>query len=274
MLQSARIAARLPAQDLARARGFYADALGLEPSEERPGGLLYRAANGEFALFESAGASPGTFTQLAWEVDDIEATVQELRSRGVGFEEYDLPGLKTAGGIAEIEGNYPSKGIGERAAWFRDSEGNMLGIAQPVRASAKKAAPDEGQIRAMIEQWAAAVHAGDMGTVLADHADDIVMFDVPPPHDGVRGLEAYRDTWPPFFEWQARGASFEIVSLDVTVGGDVAYAFALLRCGTQEELAVHPETRLRLTVGLRKEAGRWVVTHEHHSFADTSQLAL
>ncbi|MEJ8646171.1 nuclear transport factor 2 family protein [Streptomyces sp. MS1.HAVA.3] len=91
---------------------------------------------------------------------------------------------------------------------------------------------DEEQIRTLIEQWAAAVHRGDLNGVLADHSDDIVMFDVPPPYEGVRGIDAYRETWPPFFEWQARGASFEIVSLDVTAGDDVAYAHALLRCGT------------------------------------------
>lgn len=122
------------------------------------------------------------------------------------------------------------------------------------------------QIRSLIERWAIAVHTGDMEGVLAGHADDIVMFDVPPPQDGVRGIEAYRDTWPPFFEWQARGASFEIVELAVTAGAEVAYAYALLRCGQPEELAEHPEKRLRLTLGLRKEAGRWVVAHEHHSF--------
>jgi uncharacterized protein (TIGR02246 family) len=127
-------------------------------------------------------------------------------------------------------------------------------------------ASDETRIRALIERWAAAVHAGDLETVLDDHAADIVMFDVPPPYDGVRGLDAYRDTWPGFFEWQARGASFEIVSLDVTVGGDVAYAHALLRCGMPEELEANPANRLRLTLGLRKEQGRWVVAHEHHSF--------
>jgi uncharacterized protein (TIGR02246 family) len=131
-------------------------------------------------------------------------------------------------------------------------------------------ADDEAEIRSLIERWADAVHRGDLPDVLADHADDIVMFDVPPPHDGVRGLDAYRETWPPFFEWQAQGASFEIVSLDVTAGGDAAFAHALLRCGTPKELAEHPENRLRLTVGLRKEKGRWVVAHEHHSFADTT----
>ena len=128
-------------------------------------------------------------------------------------------------------------------------------------------ANDEQQIRTLIERWADAAHSGDLETVLAEHADDIVMFDVPPPHDGVRGIDAYRDTWPPFFEWQAQGASFEIVSLDVTAGADVAYAHALLRCGTAEELDAYPAKRLRLTIGLRKEGGRWVVAHEHHSFA-------
>jgi uncharacterized protein (TIGR02246 family) len=127
---------------------------------------------------------------------------------------------------------------------------------------------DEQEIRTLIERWAEAAHRGDLDVVLADHTDDIVMYDVPPPHEGVRGIDAYRETWPGFFRWQADGASFELVSLDVTAGGTVAYAHALLRCGTPEDLAAKPELRLRLTVGLRKEDGRWKVAHEHHSFAD------
>ena len=127
------VAARLPAQDLERARSFYAEKLGLIPVEERPGGLRYRCGSGSFALFQSAGAPSGSHTQMGWEVEDIEATVAELRRRGVVFEEYDLPGLKTTNGIALVSGNYPSRGgVGERAAWFRDSEGNLLGIGQPV----------------------------------------------------------------------------------------------------------------------------------------------
>jgi uncharacterized protein (TIGR02246 family) len=131
-------------------------------------------------------------------------------------------------------------------------------------------ADNEQQIRDLIERWAAAVHAGDLDTVLKDHADDIVMFDVPPPENGVRGLEAYRRTWPPFFEWQRSGAHFEIVELDVTAGDDVAFAWALLRCGTEEEVRGDPANRLRLTVGLRRNGDRWVVAHEHHSFPDRS----
>ncbi|RKN52217.1 SgcJ/EcaC family oxidoreductase [Micromonospora costi] len=125
---------------------------------------------------------------------------------------------------------------------------------------------DEETIRTLIARWAEAVHRGDLAGVLADHAEDIVMFDVPPPYDGVRGLDAYRETWPPFFDWQARGAAFEIESLEVVAGGGVAFAYALLRCGTPEDLAAAPANRLRLTLGLVERDGRWVVAHEHHSF--------
>jgi uncharacterized protein (TIGR02246 family) len=127
---------------------------------------------------------------------------------------------------------------------------------------------DETEIRNLIERWAAAVHDGDMDTVLDRHADDIVMFDVPPPEDGVRGAAAYRETWPPFFEWQRQGAVFEIVELTVEAGGDVAFAWALLRCGRPDDVATR---RLRLTLGLRRVDGRWVVAHEHHSFTASSE---
>jgi len=134
MLERSDVAARLPAQDLARAKSFYRDKLGLTPSEERPGGLRYQCGNGWFSLFESAGVPSGNHTQLAWEVDDVDATVAQLRARGVVFEEYDLPGLKTVNGIAKVAGHYPSRGgVGEKAAWFRDSEGNLLGIGQVMR---------------------------------------------------------------------------------------------------------------------------------------------
>ncbi|MGA6153741.1 nuclear transport factor 2 family protein [Stenotrophomonas sp. NPDC087984] len=160
---------------------------------------------------------------------------------------------------------------------LRRSTGTEASAGSPPRASARTAAgkgtrigtsDDSEQIRALIERWAAAVHRGGLTEVTADHADDIVMFDVPPPYKGVRGLAAYRKVWPPFFAWQAQGACFEIEELEVTAGEDVAFAFALLRCGTEEELAERPEFRMRLTLGLRKEEGRWAVAHEHHSFPD------
>ena len=133
MLNDSAVSTRLPAQDLARARAFYAEKLGLEPVEERPGGLRYQCGSGRFSLFESTGTASGTHTQMAWEVDDIEAVVAELRRRGVVFEQVEVPGLRTVDGIAEVEGNYPSAGVAERAAWFRDSEGNLLGIGQTLR---------------------------------------------------------------------------------------------------------------------------------------------
>ena len=129
MLTHARIEARLPTRDLERARRWYAEKLGLEAVEERPGGLRYEGATGVFCLFASAGKSDGSFTQLGFYVEDIETAVAELQSRGVVFEGYE----GTVNGIMSVEGNYPSKGRGERAAWFRDSEGNLLGVAEVVR---------------------------------------------------------------------------------------------------------------------------------------------
>lgn len=134
ILARSRVATRLPAQDLDRARRFYSETLGLDPVDERPGGLLYRCGGVDFVVFRSTGASSGAFTQMGWEVDDIETAVAELRCRGVVFEDVDAPGFRTRGGIAEVEGNYPSEGArGERGAWFRDSEGNLLGVGEPVR---------------------------------------------------------------------------------------------------------------------------------------------
>jgi uncharacterized protein (TIGR02246 family) len=127
----------------------------------------------------------------------------------------------------------------------------------------------QAAIRELITRWAEAVHTGDLDAVVAEHDPDIVLFDVPPPYNGLRGIEQYRDSWPPFFEWLSSGAIFEIVELSVTAGDDVAFAYALLRCGKPEEIAANPDNRLRLTIGLRKRDGRWVVTHEHHSFCST-----
>ena len=135
VLEVASVATRLPAQDLDRARRFYADKLGLLPVESRPGGLRYECGAGGFALFESSGRPSSEHTQMAWQVDDIESVVAELRNRGVVFEEYDMPGLRTIDGVAEVTGNYPSHGgVGERAAWFHDSEGNLLAVGQALGA--------------------------------------------------------------------------------------------------------------------------------------------
>jgi catechol 2,3-dioxygenase-like lactoylglutathione lyase family enzyme len=131
-LADAHVESRLPAQDLERARRWYAEKLGLQAVEEREGGLRYEVGAGVFCLFASAGSSDGTFTQIGFFVDDIEGEMAEMRSRGVVFEEYGIPGLPMANGIVDIPGNYPSKGRGERGAWFRDSEGNLLGLGQAI----------------------------------------------------------------------------------------------------------------------------------------------
>jgi catechol 2,3-dioxygenase-like lactoylglutathione lyase family enzyme len=122
--EGAHVEARLPVRDLERARAWYRDKLGLEATEERPGGLRYVFGATEFALFTSSGAASGDHTQMGFYVEDIDAAVADLRERGVDLDEF--------GGVVEIEGNYPSKGSGERAAWFRDIDGNLVGLAQLV----------------------------------------------------------------------------------------------------------------------------------------------
>jgi uncharacterized protein (TIGR02246 family) len=125
---------------------------------------------------------------------------------------------------------------------------------------------NEAQIRKLVENWAEAVRAKDITGVVAHHTDDVLMFDVPPPV-AVRGISAYRDTWPPFFKALTEGqGAFDIAELRITVGDTVAFATALLRCGSTEELAQDNTPRLRLTIGLRKVDGDWKIAHEHHSF--------
>ena len=125
---------------------------------------------------------------------------------------------------------------------------------------------DEEAIREVFTGWVEAIQTQDIEGVLANHDPSIVMFDVPPPYNGVRGLDEYRDSWPPFFEYIAQGAEFTVVELDVVAGADVAFAYALLRCGTADQFDRNPDNRLRITVGLRKVDGRWLIAHEHHSF--------
>ena len=128
---------------------------------------------------------------------------------------------------------------------------------------------DEAAIRDLITHWIKAIQAQDLDGVLAEHDPEIVQFDVPPPYDGVRGIDAYRDTWPPFFEWISQGAQLELVELNVVAGADVAFVYGLLRCGTAADFAANPDNRLRMTIGLRKHGDRWAVVHEHHSFPMT-----
>ena len=117
--------------------------------------------------------------------------------------------------------------------------------------------PDETSIRALVDDWAKAVRAKDMDTVLARHADDIVMFDVPAPVQA-RGMTEYRRTWELFFDNSPGGpGSFDVTELHITAGETVAYCHALVTIF---------DSTVRLTMGLRKDDGEWLIAHEHHSY--------
>ena len=122
MLRDAAIHTTLPCQDLSRARAFYAEKLGLEPGTESPAGMFYEVGECRFFLFESQGRPSGAHTQMGFRVDDIETAVRELEARGVRFEVYDFPAFDKEMKVAST----PQA----RSAWFKDSEGNLLGIVQ------------------------------------------------------------------------------------------------------------------------------------------------
>jgi predicted enzyme related to lactoylglutathione lyase len=120
MLKDSTVTANIPAADLGRAREFYADKLGLTPTDENPGGLIYTTEGGtSFYLYETEFAGQAGHTIAQWHVADVPAEVADLTSRGVRFEHYDMPGVSWEGDVASLEG------MG-RAAWFKDSEGNIL----------------------------------------------------------------------------------------------------------------------------------------------------
>lgn len=129
-LSAAHAVTKLPAQDLDRARRFYLEKLGLEPVEEREGGLRFICAGTEFHLFSSSGAASGASTQMGFEVSDLEAVIEDLRRRGVTFEAVEVPGFEMQGEMVVVPSNYPSKGSGELGAFFYDSEGNLLALGQ------------------------------------------------------------------------------------------------------------------------------------------------
>ena len=117
---------------------------------------------------------------------------------------------------------------------------------------------DEAEIRRILDDWARAVRSVDMPEILANHTDDMVMFDVPVPLQS-RGMEAYRETWDLFFQYSNGGPdAFNIIELEVTASDAVAFAHGILGIAS---------SRLRLTVGLRREGGQWKIAHEHHSYA-------
>jgi predicted enzyme related to lactoylglutathione lyase len=125
MLTNSKVTANIPASDLARARAFYADKLGLSPKEELPGDVLvYRTAGGtDFQVYRTDYAGQAGHTIAQWHVTDIASEVNDLKAKGVTFETYDMPGVQWDGEIASMEG------MG-RAAWFKDSEGNTMCLDQ------------------------------------------------------------------------------------------------------------------------------------------------
>jgi predicted enzyme related to lactoylglutathione lyase len=124
MLSKAPIRAYIPVSDVARARKFYEQKVGLKPKLEFAGGVVYECGGAEAFMYPTPNAGTSKASQAFWEVDDVEAEVAELRARGVVFEEYDMPGLKTKNGIAV--------GGGAKTAWFKDTEGNILAISQTL----------------------------------------------------------------------------------------------------------------------------------------------
>jgi predicted enzyme related to lactoylglutathione lyase len=125
MLQNSPMYAYLPAKDVARARKFYEEKLGFKPKREISGGVAYEFAKGTGCyLYPTPNAGTSKASQAFWQVEDVEREVAELKAKGVKFEDYDMPGLKTKDGIA-IAG-------GAKAAWFKDTEGNLLALVQSV----------------------------------------------------------------------------------------------------------------------------------------------
>jgi predicted enzyme related to lactoylglutathione lyase len=125
MLTAAHVVPYIPAADVPRARRFYEEKVGLVAREEIAGGVVYECAGGSWIfLYQSEGAGTSRASQAFWQVQDVEAEVRDMRSRGVQFEDYDLPGMRTVNGIATM-GN--SKG-----AWFKDTEGNIMALIQTL----------------------------------------------------------------------------------------------------------------------------------------------
>src|SRR5690348_10529185 len=122
MLSDKEIHATIPAKDLERAKKYYDEKLGFKPGPEESGGIRYKCKDSWFLLYPTSFAGTAQHTVAGWVVDNIEKEIAELKARGVVFEEYDYPTLKTTNGVAVLGAN--------KAAWFKDSEGNILGMVQ------------------------------------------------------------------------------------------------------------------------------------------------
>ena len=125
VLKNAAIVPYIPVSDMARARKFYEQKIGLKAKEEYAGGVIYECGNGSWVfMYPSPGAGTSKASTAVWSVADVAAEVAELKARGVVFEEYSMPGIKTVNSIATAGG--------AKTAWFRDSEGNILAVSQRI----------------------------------------------------------------------------------------------------------------------------------------------
>jgi uncharacterized protein (TIGR02246 family) len=120
------------------------------------------------------------------------------------------------------------------------------------------------EIRALIARWAKAVRGENRAGIRADHDPDILMFDVPPPFLS-RGLDAYMETWETFFSSVEKPVTFDFRDVQVTAGEEVAFATAIGNCVNIDRNGTRESLDFRLTMGLRKIKGKWIVVHEHHS---------
>ena len=123
---------------------------------------------------------------------------------------------------------------------------------------------DEAAIHDVVESWAAAVRRRDFEGILQNHSSDIVMFDVPPPFQS-KGIEAYKNTWDLFFSCSSDPIAFDITSMTINAGSDVAFVVATMHCAGSGAGGQHKGLDFRLTVGLCKISNQWIITHEHHS---------
>ncbi len=122
MLSAAPIRAYIPASNVARARKFYEQTIGLRPKQEYSGGVIYECGGAEVFLYPTSNAGTSKASQAYWQVADVEADVAELKARGVKFEEYEMPGVAMKNSIATAGG--------AKTAWFKDTEGNILAVSQ------------------------------------------------------------------------------------------------------------------------------------------------
>lgn len=122
---------------------------------------------------------------------------------------------------------------------------------------------NENQIKQLIESWAQAVRNCDIDAILAHHASDMVMYDVPMPFESI-GIDAYRKTWGTFFRF-TRPDVFDIQELHIIAGEDVAFCYATMKCMDKSNSADYIDLYFRLTIGLKKINGQWTILHEHHS---------